>query len=111
MELTEREIEVLRELVPSCSDEAPRWMRPMDVGGSNGSHHSATLAKLVRKGLAEDTGRSVNMERGSKRYRATVAGIEVDAALNGKRRTRAELEAHFEALMAAARARKAARAA
>ena len=29
------------------------WARPMDVGGRDGSHHSATLAQLARQGLAE----------------------------------------------------------
>lgn len=27
------------------------WVRPMDLGGSNGSHHHYTLQKLVRLGL------------------------------------------------------------
>lgn len=30
-----------------------KWARPLDVGGSNGSHHGATLMKLGRLGLAE----------------------------------------------------------
>jgi len=29
------------------------WARPMDVGGRDGSHHSATLGQLARQGLAE----------------------------------------------------------
>lgn len=29
------------------------WVRPMDVGGRDGSGHSYTLAILVAKGLAE----------------------------------------------------------
>lgn len=29
------------------------WLRPMDVGGRDGSHHSTTLARLARAGLAE----------------------------------------------------------
>src|ERR1700746_2234318 len=47
MHLTERQRELLRWL----DDEAFRT--PMDLGGTNGSHHSATLAQLARKGLAE----------------------------------------------------------
>ena len=45
--LTERQRDILRDL----DDE--RWMTPQWVGGRNGSHHSATLAQLARKGLAE----------------------------------------------------------
>jgi len=45
--MTDRQFAVVRHL----DDE--RWMRPMDVGGRNGSHHSATLAQLTRLGLAE----------------------------------------------------------
>ena len=29
------------------------WARPMDVGGTDGSHHSKTLAALWRQGLVE----------------------------------------------------------
>lgn len=39
------------------------WWRPMDVGGFDGSHHSRTLAKLVKLGLAE------------RRQRGSLAGI------------------------------------
>lgn len=39
------------------------WWRPMDVGGFDGSHHSRTLAKLVKLGLAE------------RRKRGSLAGI------------------------------------
>lgn len=63
--LTDRQFAILRDL----DDE--NWMRPMDVGGRDASHHSATLAQLVRKGLAE------RRTRGSDRsfeYRRTVAG-------------------------------------
>lgn len=66
--LTERETEVLNEL--RSWNYGERWARPMDVGGSNGSHHSATLAKLVRLGYAESKQRSAWMSRGSKVYRA-----------------------------------------
>ena len=45
--LTWRQRDVLE-----CLD-AQRWLRPMAVGGRDASHHSATLAALVRKGLAE----------------------------------------------------------
>jgi hypothetical protein len=29
------------------------WAQPMDIGGRDGSHHSATLNQLVRRGLAD----------------------------------------------------------
>lgn len=29
------------------------WARPMDIGARDGSHHSATLSGLARRGLAE----------------------------------------------------------
>jgi len=48
--LTMRERDVLSSLV-----HQPRsaWLRPMDVGGRDGSHHSATLRQLVAMGLVE----------------------------------------------------------
>lgn len=47
MRLTKRQLELLRWL------DDDQWQRPMDVGGRDGSHHSATLAGLARRGLAE----------------------------------------------------------
>lgn len=76
--LTKRDREVLRDLVLFSSSA---WARPMDVGGRDGSHHSATLAKLVRRGLAKrrKRGTLINVYgigiRGSWMYRATPAGI------------------------------------
>lgn len=46
-ELTERQ----RELLTRLDDEVFRT--PQFAGGRDGSHHSATLAQLARKGLAE----------------------------------------------------------
>lgn len=45
------------------------WVRPMDVGGKDASHHSRTLAKLVRLGLAERR-RRAGWTRPSYLYRA-----------------------------------------
>lgn len=86
--LTEREQEVLGEL---CAfrrafekyDWHPEGARPMDVGGTNGSHHSYTLGKLVKKGLADhrkglEWGKSSTRYRGSKQYRATDRGMQVE---------------------------------
>lgn len=86
--LTARDLETLRAL-RSASDSAIKhdcreagsqgFVRTMDCGGTDGSHHSVTLVKLVKRGLAE-----VYMARekkpwrsklgGGKRYRITDAG-------------------------------------
>lgn len=46
-DLSPRALELLRWL------DDRDWKRPMDVGGRDGSHHSATLARLVRQGFAD----------------------------------------------------------
>jgi hypothetical protein len=61
--LTERDQETLNE-VPT--DE---WVRPMDIGGRDSSHHSATLRKLVRYGLVEQKRHYVGLSGGHWRYR------------------------------------------
>jgi hypothetical protein len=57
-------------LLPQAADKRPRlsdrqldvletlavygdWARPMDIGARDGSHHSATLSGLAKRGLAE----------------------------------------------------------
>lgn len=61
--LSERENEVFRELTD-------QWVRPMDVGGRDGSDHARILAKLVRMGLVERKQRSAfGRCRGSYLYR------------------------------------------
>ena len=55
----------------------PNWARPMDVGGRSGSHHSATLSKCVRYGLAISRQRgALGFSRGSKEYQITEAGLQ-----------------------------------
>ena len=49
------------------------WAKPMDCGGSNGSHHSATLAKLARAGLADRKGYTPGC-RAVWTYKITVQG-------------------------------------
>ncbi|SHW61382.1 Uncharacterised protein [Mycobacteroides abscessus subsp. abscessus] len=49
------------------------WLRPLDLGGRDGSNHSAVLAQLVRRGLVESKARSYG-DRGWKLYRITPAG-------------------------------------
>ena len=50
------------------------WFRPLDLGGHNGSHHSYTLTRLVKKGLVERKQRSSHQSRPSYVYRALEAG-------------------------------------
>jgi hypothetical protein len=46
--LSDRQLDVLESLA-AYGD----WARPMDVGARDGSHHSATLSGLTKRGLAE----------------------------------------------------------
>jgi hypothetical protein len=55
MTLTDRQMEVLRELeaaVRNMQSFPGRRISTMDCGGRDGSHHSGTLAQLCKKGLA-----------------------------------------------------------
>jgi hypothetical protein len=61
--LTERDREVLYQLP---KDE---FVRPMDVGGTNGSHHSQTLCRLARLGLVEQKRHYKGVSGGHWRYR------------------------------------------
>jgi len=49
------------------------WARPRDIGGGDGSHHSAMLASLIGKGMAERKERG-GRTRMSYLYRATDLG-------------------------------------
>ncbi len=82
--LTEREVELLLYL------RNGKWSTPMELGGTNGSHHSNTLAKLAKLGFVQfkqrghadppdgwngESGRGGRgMQRGAKVYRITPAG-------------------------------------
>lgn len=46
------------------------WARPMDVGGTDGSHHTASLRALLKKGLVERRlrGSLLNQIRGTALY-------------------------------------------
>ena len=61
--LSDRDLAVLVDLP---TDE---FVRPMDIGGRDSSHHSATLRKLVRLGLAEQKRHYVGVSGGHWRYR------------------------------------------
>lgn len=80
--LTPNQREVMEALRWWGAPEFGNWVRPMDVGGRNSSHHSHTLAALARKGLVEERVRSSGW-RGSKLYRITVAGWEAAEKLVG----------------------------
>jgi hypothetical protein len=56
------------------------WFRPMDLGGADGSRHSAALAPLERTGLVESRQRRPYTRgiRGSKLYRLTAAGLAAE---------------------------------
>jgi hypothetical protein len=49
------------------------WVTPRLLGGTDGSHHSATLAQLVRKGFAKRRLRGGHT-RSAWEYRRTPAG-------------------------------------
>ena len=66
--LTDNQLEVLRQFGSETG-----WLRPLDLGGSNRSNHSAVLAQLQRRGLVDSKVRSHGV-RGSKLYRITPAG-------------------------------------
>lgn len=66
--LTENQMEVIQQFGTET-----RWLRPLDLGGRDGSNHSAVLAQLVRRGLVESKVRSSGV-RGSRLYRITPAG-------------------------------------
>lgn len=91
--LTDRDFETLGEII-SAVDQRSKYssypetigVKPLDFGGSNGSHHSLTATKLVKHGMAEhrkgygEWGKSSTHYRGSKQYRATDAGRAAYAA-------------------------------
>ncbi len=66
-ELSDREIDLLGDLIRQRG-----WSRPMDIGGYDGSDHSAVLARLVIKGYAEMKahGGVMGNARSGHRYRA-----------------------------------------
>jgi hypothetical protein len=91
--LTDRDFETLGEII-SAVDQRAKYsshpetigVKPLDFGGSNGSHHSLTASKLVRHGMAEHRKRGRNWGeaslyyRGSKHYRPTDEGRAAYAA-------------------------------
>lgn len=64
--MTDRQLALLRQLV---SDGG--WLRPMDLGARDQSHHTTTLKQLIAKGYAERKlrGSLLNDLRGPALYR------------------------------------------
>jgi len=78
--LTDRDIDVLETLVFATISRVRLnqscWMQPLDLGGSNGSHHSYTLHKLAKRGLCHRRKWGSKRAKGSCDYRANAAGLE-----------------------------------
>lgn len=96
--LTQNQFEVLRDLECAVRQNAGRRTAPMDLGGRDGSNHTAILAQLCKMGLASrrkhvfwgDCSCKCGPEamfghrcRGSFSYSITDAGKEIAAAKGG----------------------------
>lgn len=72
--------------------EALEWQTPLQLGGSSRSHHSATLRRLVRTGLAVTRQRSgysenpKNRARGSREYALSERGVRLRALIKSQDR-------------------------
>lgn len=120
MPLTDRDIQSMWELAPSCIDEPIKWHTPLEAGAHNGSHHSNTFMKLNKHGYVdykqrwspdEEMNKPRRMgSRGSKVYRISAAGFEYLKSIRPTWRTRAETDAFMAQRTAEIRARKAAQA-
>lgn len=82
--ITTRDIDTLRELEAACRNyvnvTGEDWVKPLDLGSWNGSHHSATLRKLAGRGLVEASRKPMrNGCRPGIRYRITGAGRDAIA--------------------------------
>jgi hypothetical protein len=92
MELTERQIDVLRDLAylkthaDECTGAGPgdetNWAKPMDFGGCDRSHHGETAVCLAKKGLVDSYKYATNQtnnfncrKRGARSYRITAKGM------------------------------------
>lgn len=78
MNLTDKQYDVLREL----RDDV--FLKPMDFGAWDASHHSGTARRLAKQGLVEMKGYR-NYSRSVYSYRRTPAG---SAALEAERKRR-----------------------
>jgi len=82
---TQRDLEVLDELIAAVSLNDTGWVTPIWIGGTDSSHHSATLAKLVKNGLAERKVRG-GYSRPSYLYRPTRLGRQIRKVKKERRR-------------------------
>lgn len=75
--LIERDYAILAALldVRTRAPSPQTWFRPLDVGGTSGSHHSPTLRKLERRGLVDQKPRTAGGRKFGRLYRITNAGI------------------------------------
>lgn len=67
--MSREEREILEDLALSGG-----WLRPMDLGGRDGSYHSAALARMVKRGWVERENRHAWGIRPAYRYRITKDG-------------------------------------
>lgn len=80
-----RMLDILRALkyVRYQSPRLREWVRPHDIGATNGSHHSGTLMKLAERGLVRFKQRGTpepqpgqnGHGRGNRCYQITPAGL------------------------------------
>lgn len=55
------------------------WLRPMDFGGHNNSHHGRTATRMVAKGWVQREKRWISLSRGPRgsfHYRITASGAQ-----------------------------------
>lgn len=101
--LTERDYEVLSALQAHEQNMTElglsRGAHPMDLGGRNGTHHSATLNKLVRHGLVSRSYPPRPGHRGSQRYKLTDEGRRIIAEHIDARYAE-HMQQHAEAIVA-----------
>lgn len=78
-DLSPVELSIMRSLAVHC-ERNENGARPMDIGGSDGSYHSATLKALAKRGLVDRVRRNticnmINSRRGSYLYKINDAGL------------------------------------
>jgi hypothetical protein len=75
--MTEREAEILRAIwakSPPDTGADVGWLRPIEFGGTSGSHHSKTASRMVEKGWLEQR-RSFQLVPGARwEWRITAKG-------------------------------------
>ncbi len=102
--LTPRDIDLLGDVVHTTDDWLrqgfgdERWLMPMDVGGTNASHHSYTLHKLAARGLIDMKKYGGKRAKGSCRYWANGAGRKWLRENTEFYQKRARAEAHMRKL-------------